>query len=149
MSYEVVLSCVKFAPKSIAWESTAKTMSEITTTTSKSNTNIQVKMKPIRMDYRTNDNECSTTAFALYAPIKYLAEVKGACIRFTHDKTLHASGLDGGKFHGDRAISRTGNTHNMILASHDNKLSNISRILPRVEAPDWLRQVTTEECLFV
>ena len=35
--------------ESIAWELTAKTMSELTTTTAKSNTNIQVKMKPIRM----------------------------------------------------------------------------------------------------
>ena len=80
-------------PESIAWELMAKTVSEITTTTNKSNTNIQVKMKPIRMDYQMNDNECSTMALAVYAPIEYLAEVKGACIRITHDKTSHASGL--------------------------------------------------------
>ena len=52
-------------PESIAWESMAKPVSEITTTTSKSNTNIQVKTKPIRMDYQMNDNECSTTTPAV------------------------------------------------------------------------------------
>ena len=62
-------------------------MSEITTTTTKSNTNIQVQMKSIRMDYQRNNNECNTTALAVYVPIEYLAEVKGACIRITHDKT--------------------------------------------------------------
>ena len=123
-----------------------KTMSEITTTTTKSNTNIQVKMHPIRMDYQTNDNKCSTVALAVYAPIEYLAEVKGACICITHDKALHASGLNGGKFHGAWAISRTGNTRNVILPSHDTKLSNISRILLWVEATDWSRQVTTDKC---
>lgn len=74
------------------------------------------------------------------------SEVKGACIRITHEKASHALGLNGGKFHGARAISRTRSTHNVILASHDNKLSNISKILLRVEAPDWPRQVTTDEC---
>ena len=46
-----------------------------------------------------------------------------------------------------RAISRTGKARNVILASHDNKLSNISRILIWVEAMDWLRKVTTDECI--
>ena len=81
------------------------------------------------MDYQTNNNECNTTVLAVYAPIKYSAEVKGTCIRIAHDKTSHASGLNRGKFHGARAIRRTGYTCNMILASHDNKLSSISRIL--------------------
>ena len=83
---------------------------------------------------------------AVYAPIEYSAEVKGACIRITHDKTSHALGLNGEKFRGARAISRTGNTRNTILASHDNKLSSISRILIRAEASDWSRQVSTDEC---
>ena len=103
-------------------------------------------MKPTGIDYQTNDNECSTTSLAVYAPIKYMAEVKGACIRITHDKTSHTLGLNGGMFRGARAISRTGNTRNVILASHDNKHSNISRILLRAEAPDCSRQVTTDEC---
>ena len=47
---------------------------QLTTTTTKSNTNIQVQMKPNRMDYQTNDNVCNTTALTVYAPIKYLAE---------------------------------------------------------------------------
>ena len=132
--------------ESIAWELTAKTMSEVTTTTTKSNTHIQVQMKPIRMEYQINDNECNTTALAVYAPIEYSAEVKGACIRITHDKTSHSLGLNGGKFHGARAISRTGTAHNVILASHDNKLSSISRIIIRVEATDWSRKVSTYEC---
>ena len=124
----------------------AKTMSEITTTTNKSNTNMLVQMKPISIDYHTNDNECSTTALAVYAPIEYSVEVKGACIRITHDKTWHSLGLNGGKFHGAKAISRTGNTRNVTLASHDNKLSNISRILIPVEATDWSRKVIRDEC---
>ena len=107
-------------------------------------TSMHVRMKPIRMAYQTNDNECSTTALAVYAPIEYSAEVKGACIRITHDKTSHSLGLKRGKFHGAKAISRTGNTCNVILASHDNKLSNISRILLRVEATDWSRKATTD-----
>ena len=45
-----------------------------------------------------------------------------------------------------KAISRTGKARNVILDSHDNKLSNISRILIQVEAMDWLRKVTTDEC---
>ena len=67
-----------------------KTVSELTTTTTKSNTHIQVQMKPIRMEYQINDNVCNTTALTVYAQIEYLAEVKGACIRITHDKTSHS-----------------------------------------------------------
>ena len=121
-------------------------MSEITTITSKSNTNIQVQIKPIRMEYTTNNNIRNTTALAVYAPIEYLAEVKGACIRITHDKASHSLGLNRGKFHEAQAISRTRGPCDMILASHDNKISNSSMILLRVEAPEWSRQVTTGEC---
>ena len=103
-------------------------------------------MKPIRMDFKTNDNVCNTMALAVYAPYEYLAEVKGAHIRITHHKALHSLGLDKGKFYGAKAIARPKRTQNVILANHNNKLSNISNIFIRVEATDWSRQVTTEEC---
>ena len=133
-------------PASITWELTAKTVSEITTTTTKNNTNIQVQMKPIRMDYTTNYNICNTTALTVYAPIEYLAEVKGACIGITHNNASHSLGLNRGKFHGAQAIARTRGSLNVILASHDNTILNTSMILLRVEAPEWSMQVNTDEC---
>ena len=85
-------------------------------------------MKPIRMDYMTNVNVHNTMMLAVYVPIEYSGKVKGACIRITHDKALHSLGLNGGKFNGGRAIARTRGSCNVILASHDNKISNISMI---------------------
>ena len=98
-------------------------------------------MKPIRMDYKTNDNVHNLTVVAVYVPIEYSAEVKGACISIAHDKASHSLGLNGGRLYGAKALARPKRTRNVILANHDNKLSNISKLLLRVEAMDLLKQV--------
>ena len=87
----------------------------------------------------------NTTAIAVYAPIEYSAEVKGACISITHDQSYNYLGLHGGKLHDSRDIARKSKTSQIILQNHENKLANTSKIYTRVDTPDWSTSVTTDE----
>ena len=130
----------------ISWDdSMVKTVSGMTKEAIMSNNHLQVTIKPINLENKANGNVRNTMAIAVYAPIEYSAEVKGACIRITHDKSANSLGLHGGKSHGARAISKTRRTRNVILANHNKKLSKISQLFLRVEALEWSRQVTTDE----
>ena len=56
--------------ESIPWDSTVKTVSDITKTTIKSKNHLQVTIKPIKLEYKANGNVQNTTALAVYAQIK-------------------------------------------------------------------------------